>query len=167
METLREGLELFELVGMPARNLSGRTRKEYANDLTDLVAFLEQRGLSRIREVSLTDLEPYQAEMDRRGYKPSTRNRKTHAIKAWFTFLERQGVITRNAATKLIPPSPTKREPRYLSKEEYRRLLLGRPRWPSREAGAPRRGRRRGATAVSPRRRPDPARGAPVGRRRR
>ncbi len=121
--TLEQGLALFETVGMPARNLSARTRREYKNDLEDLVAFLAQRGVTEINNVGLGDLESYQAEMDRRGRKPSTRQRKTYAIKSLFRFLEHQGVIAENVASGLVPPRPEKREPRFLSEEEYRRLL--------------------------------------------
>ena len=123
MTTLGQGLALFETVGMPARNLSVRTRREYKNDLADLVAFLAQRGVTKTDDVSLRDLESYQAEMDRRGYKPSTRQRKTYAIKSFFRFLEHQGLAAENVASGLVPPRPEKREPRFLSEEEYQRLL--------------------------------------------
>ena len=83
--TLDDALRLFETIGMPARNLSARTRKEYRTDLQDLVAFLAQRDIENINNVSLADLERYQAEMDRRGFKASTRERKT------YLFLKRNG----------------------------------------------------------------------------
>ena len=77
VETLEQGLALFQTVGMPARNLAVRTRQEYTNDLTDLLAFLHQRGVQTIAAVGLHHLEAYQATMDQRGYEPSTRKRKT------------------------------------------------------------------------------------------
>ena len=95
VETLRQALTLWERVGMPARNLSLRTRTEYTNDLTDLITYLEQQGIVPLARVTFQHLTNYQAEMDKRGYKPSTRNRKTHAIKSWFKFLHNQGVIRR------------------------------------------------------------------------
>jgi site-specific recombinase XerD len=61
--------------------------------------------------------------MDKRGYQPSTRNRKTHSIKNWFKFLYHQGVIAENIAYRLIPPRAVKPEPRFLSEAEYARLL--------------------------------------------
>jgi site-specific recombinase XerD len=51
------------------------------------VAWLAQRGVTRIRQMSLQHLESYQAEMGRRDYKASTRERKTCAIKTFFKFL--------------------------------------------------------------------------------
>src|SRR3712207_4526021 len=74
--TLAQSVELFARDGMPARNLAAHTRKNYLLDLTDLVQFLTNRGVTRIADVSLRHLQAYQAEMDRRGYASSTRNRK-------------------------------------------------------------------------------------------
>ena len=56
IKTLDQGLGFFETVGMPARNLAARTRQEYHNDLTDLVAFLAQRGITTLAQVGLQDL---------------------------------------------------------------------------------------------------------------
>jgi integrase/recombinase XerC len=123
IETLKQGLTFFETIGMPAPNLSARTRKEYQNDLTKLIEFLEDRGVTRLKQVSLRDLENYQAEMDRRGFKASTRERKTYAIKSFFRFLHYHGMLATNVASRLIPPRRNKPEPRFLSEDEYQRLL--------------------------------------------
>ncbi|HKP54948.1 MAG TPA: tyrosine-type recombinase/integrase [Chloroflexia bacterium] len=122
-DTVRHAVALFEVVGMPARNLAARTRGEYANDLHDLVKFLDGRGVRALADVTLPHLEAYMAELDRRGHKPSTRNRKAHTIKIFFSFLEPQGIISSNPALRLKPPKAQKREPRFLSEDEYRRLL--------------------------------------------
>jgi site-specific recombinase XerD len=108
---------------MPARNLSARTRIEYQNDLTDLAAYLEKCGISAINKVGLADLESYQAEMDRRGYTASTRERKTYAIKTFFKFLHHQWITREYMAARLIPPQAEKCEPRFLSEQEYQQLL--------------------------------------------
>jgi site-specific recombinase XerD len=124
VETLPQALKLYELVGMPAKNLAERTRQEYRNDITFFIEYLaEKRGVTHIAQVSLTDLEAYQAEMDAKSFTSSTRNRKTHAIKAFFKFLYRQEITTTDVSSRLIPPSPQKKEPRFLSKDEYQRLL--------------------------------------------
>lgn len=123
VETLRQALALFEHVGMPARNLSARTRIEYRNDLLDLIHHLEHQGIIPLTRVGIHHLTNYQAEMDRRGNKASTRTRKTHAIKSWFQFLYHQGVMRENVARQLIPPRPNRAEPRFLSEAEYQRLL--------------------------------------------
>jgi site-specific recombinase XerD len=122
--TLAQALELFTAEGMPARNFSERTRAVYLSDLQNVISHLESLGVTELREVGLQHLESYQAEMDRRGYKPSTRNRKTHSLKTFFGYLARHHVIIKNVAAELIPPSVPAQEPRYLSKDEYQRLQL-------------------------------------------
>lgn len=123
VETLDQAVALFEVVGMPSRNLAARTRTEYGNDLRDLVRFLAGQGITKLADVALPHLEGYMAHLDRRGHKPATRNRKTHTIKTFFSFLERQGLVQNNPALRLIPPRNLKREPRFLTEEEYTRLL--------------------------------------------
>ncbi|HZB95788.1 MAG TPA: tyrosine-type recombinase/integrase [Herpetosiphonaceae bacterium] len=123
VETFDQAVTVFETVGMPAKNLAARTRREYASDLRDLVAFLTEHEITHLAMVGLRDLEAYLAELDRRGLKGSSRNRKTHTIKTFFKWLETQEVLAVNPATQLVPPKANKKEPRFLSEDEYRRLL--------------------------------------------
>ncbi|MDP9316919.1 MAG: tyrosine-type recombinase/integrase [Chloroflexota bacterium] len=121
--TVTQALELFETVGMPARNLATRTRCEYARDLRDLLTYLECRGISHLEAVRPQELEGYLAELDRRGLEGSTRNRKTHTLKTFFAWLASHELLASSPAARLVPPKAIKKEPRYLSEEEYRRLL--------------------------------------------
>jgi integrase/recombinase XerD len=121
--TLQQAIQLFATTGMPAKNLSAHTRKNYLHDLEDLLQFLTDRGVTTLADVSLRHLQAYQAEMDKRGYASSTRNRKTQSIRILFQFLQVQGITEQNIAAKLIPPSIQKQEPRFLSEAEYQRLL--------------------------------------------
>ncbi len=122
-ETLTQALALFETVGMPARNLALRTRREYTRDLRDLLSYLEHQGTTRIDEVRPRDLEGYVAELDRRGLLGSTRNRKVHTLKTFFKWLVTQEHLASSPAAHLVAPKAIKKEPRYLSEDEYRRLL--------------------------------------------
>src|SRR3954447_6487273 len=87
VETLAQALAQFETIGMPARNLAARTRREYSRDLREVLSYLEQNGTTRLVEVRLRDLEGYLADLDRRGLQGSTRNRKVHTIKTFFKWL--------------------------------------------------------------------------------
>jgi integrase/recombinase XerD len=121
--TVEEAIQLFQTVGMPAKNLSSHTRKNYLHDLHDLQQFLTERGVTTLAAVSLRHLQAYQAEMDRRGYASSTRNRKTQSIRILFQFLQMQGIMQHNIASQLIPPPIQKQGSRFLSEAEYQRLL--------------------------------------------
>src|SRR3712207_5251540 len=104
IDTLEQAVQLFARDGMPARNLAAHTRKNYLHDLTDLVHFLAGRGVTQLSDISLRHLQQYQAEMDRRGYASSTRNRKTQSIRILFQFVALHGLTASNLATELIPP---------------------------------------------------------------
>ena len=123
VETFIQALALFETIGMPARNLALRTRREYARDLRELLSYLEHHGITRLDEVRSRALEGYLAELDRRGLQDSTRNRKVHTLKTFFKWLVNQELLVTNPAAQLVAPRAIKKEPRYLSEEEYRRLL--------------------------------------------
>ena len=84
--TLDDALRLFEMVRMPARNLSVYMHEESATDLQDLIVFLTLQDSGNISDVSLVDLEQHQAEMGRRGYKVNIRERMTYAIESIFGF---------------------------------------------------------------------------------
>ena len=123
IETMQQAVELFARDGMPARNLAAHTRKNYLADLTDLVQFLTNRRVTRLADVSLRHLEAYQAEMDRRGYASSTRNRKTQSIRILFQFLALHAITQSNLAERLIPPAIQRKEPRFLTEAEYQRRV--------------------------------------------
>ena len=69
------------------------------------------------------DLQPYLADLDRRGLAPAFRNRKTYAIKTCFGFLQQAGFMRTNPASGLIPPTIPQKERRFLREEEYQALL--------------------------------------------
>ena len=123
VETLAQALAQFETIGMPARNLATRMRREYARDLRYVLSYLEQGGSTRLDEVRARDLEGYLAELDRRGLQGSTRNRKVKTLKTFFKWLMGQEIVMSNPAAQLVAPRAIKKEPRYLSEDEYRRLL--------------------------------------------
>ena len=123
IETLKQALVLYETVGMRAASLAQRTREEYVNDLADLVAYLATGGIIRPEQVTPAHLRVYLADLERRGYQASTRNRKVHTIKGFFRFLHDYAVIRENVARQLIPPPVERGEPRFLSEAEYTRLL--------------------------------------------
>jgi integrase/recombinase XerD len=120
---LEAGLAQFAQVYMPARNFAARTREEYQSDLEDLATFLKDRKILSWSVVGLRDLQHFMADLDRRHLQPSSRNRKTYAIKTFFGFLHQAGYIRANPAGELIPPTIPQKERRFLREEEYQALL--------------------------------------------
>jgi site-specific recombinase XerD len=120
---LEAGLEQFAQIYMPARNFSIRTRQEYESDLSDLAEFLKGRQILTWSVVGLRDLQHFMADLDRKKLAPSSRNRKTYAIKTFFGFLHQSGYLRSNPAAGLIPPTIPQKERRFLREEEYQALL--------------------------------------------
>ena len=120
---LDAGLEQSAKVYMPARDFSIRTRQEYRSDLEDLAEFLGARNITSWGVVGLRDLQHFMAELDLKKLAPSSRNRKTYAIKTFFRFLHQAGYIRSNPASELIPPTIPQIERRFLREEEYQALL--------------------------------------------
>jgi site-specific recombinase XerD len=123
VESLQQALVLYKRLGMGEKSVSPRTRVEYENDLADLITFLATSGVNQPTQVGLAHLRIYQADLERRGYKASTCNRKTFAIKGFFSFLYEYALIKDNIAKELIPPQVERGEPRFLSEAEYTQLL--------------------------------------------
>lgn len=121
--TFLDALADFKAIYMAARNYSPRTREEYESDLEDLAVFFDGRHLHDWSAVGLRDLQAYLAELDRRGLSPASRNRKCYTIKTFFGFLLQSGCTRKDVSEQLIPPTIPHKERRFLSEEEYQRLL--------------------------------------------
>lgn len=121
--TIQKALEEFKTVYLPARNYAFRTRKEYANDLEELVEFLEQIGISRVGDIALIHLERYLAQLDQKGYAGATRKRKTVAIRTFFSYLIQEGYLSNDVSRRLITPYAENKLPRVLTRAEYQRLI--------------------------------------------
>jgi site-specific recombinase XerD len=100
IRTLREVLAAYERIYMPSRNFAPKTRRSYADDLRELIGFLEQAECKKTTDVSLSALEGYLAYLDRRGLAGATCRRKTYAIKSLFAFLYRSDYLPQNPAAQ-------------------------------------------------------------------
>jgi site-specific recombinase XerD len=120
---LQQALDEFKTVYLPARNYAFRTRKEYSNDLGELVEFLEKIGVSRVGDVALNHLERYLAYLDQKGHAGATRKRKTVAIRTFFGFLMQEGYVSNDVSKRLITPYAEYKLPRVLTRAEYQRLI--------------------------------------------
>jgi site-specific recombinase XerD len=121
--SLKKAIEEYRDIYMAYRNFAQRTRVEYVNDLEDLVEFLVRMEVDKVGEVTLPLLVRYMAELEKRGFAGSTRKRKVISIRSFFGFLHMEGYILSDIGKKLIPPYVEAQKPRFLTTEEYNRLL--------------------------------------------
>lgn len=121
--TLAHATERFAAVHLAGRNLAARTRVEYLADLRDFTVFLKGRAIDRVTAIVPAHLSAYLADLDQRGLKGSTRQRKATTLRLFFRFLVHQRCLLASPADELTPPEKERALPRFLSETEYKRLL--------------------------------------------
>ncbi len=104
------------------RRASPHTVAAYRNDLTDYLRFLERLD----RDVATVDhkmLRTYLANLETRGLRRTSIRRRATAVRSFYRFLHREGVVTSNPATLLSLPKAQPRLPRVLKPVEVGRML--------------------------------------------
>jgi integrase/recombinase XerC len=102
------------------RNASPQTVKAYGQDLRQLAAFA-RRELGR--EPRAADADPlllrgFLAELHQKGLQKASAARKLAALRTFFRYLCREGVLDRNPARPLLSPRLERRIPAYLDESE-------------------------------------------------
>lgn len=103
------------------RNLSAHTRRAYSQDLEEFRVFLEQdsspSAAIRVTDVDTLLLRRYLAYLHRKNSR-STIARKLSALRSFFAYLVRQGVLTTNPGELISTPRQKKYLPKTLTVDE-------------------------------------------------
>lgn len=121
-ESLAEFLRFLAL----EKNASSLTVKSYREDLTQAVNFLHGQGLgmsAKPAEVTARHLRAYTGWLHDQGYAKSTIARRQAAVRSWFRFLRRQGIVDANPAEGLRTPRQDKKLPHFLPEKAMTKLL--------------------------------------------
>jgi integrase/recombinase XerC len=106
---------------------SSETLRNYASDLRQLDRFLVSRRLafSPVDPASLSAdaVRAYLQWLDHRGGKPASLARKLAAIKSFFRYLTRRGLVGRNPVDGMRTPKQPKFLPRVLTKDDADALM--------------------------------------------
>jgi site-specific recombinase XerD len=122
---LFHALDEYQAVFLTSRNLAPRTRKEYSTDLRQLLDFLQGPCcLTATDQIETKHLQSWFALLDSQEMKGSTRRRKYAAIRSFFAFQLRNGVIAHDPTEHLAAPEKEGYQPRVLTEPEYKRLQL-------------------------------------------
>jgi site-specific recombinase XerD len=99
------------------------TRRGYGSDLRLFIGYLDETvGIETLKEVEMTHLQAYFAELDRRGLAGATRARKLAAIRSFFSYLENAGLAPASPVAGIPRPMQEVRQPRVLTEPEYESL---------------------------------------------
>jgi integrase/recombinase XerC len=120
---MQELIRRFEKHLSVERNLSPHTRRAYRQDLEGFSVFLaEVSGEKDIRHVDKLLLRRYLAQLHR-SCRKSTIARKLAALRTFFRFLVREGVLSVNPGELVATPRQEKYLPKTLSVDEAYNLM--------------------------------------------
>lgn len=117
----------FELDGF-VRSLAGQspaTRRAYEEDVVAFLEWLERAGIGNPSSVDRLLLRRYLAYLTTRRYARRTIARKASALRCYFAWLRRTGLIASDPSRRLTAPAGEARLPRVLSASELDELLDG------------------------------------------
>jgi integrase/recombinase XerC len=108
------------------RNVSAHTLRNYSSDLEQFVHFLNPDGKRQTPDVSEIDhltIREWMASLHTEQKKKSSIARKLAALRTFFQFLVREGMLELNPAKLVSTPRLEKKLPKHLSIEEAIRFI--------------------------------------------
>lgn len=107
------------------RNASSHTIRAYAQDLEQFRQHLQQelRREAAPRDVDHLLIRAFLARLHRAGLRKTSAARKLAALRTFFRYLCREGVLQRNPARALLSPRSERRLPRHVEESEVATLL--------------------------------------------
>jgi integrase/recombinase XerC len=103
------------------RRLSAHTVRAYRNDVSSLSSFLA-RGGRTLLDADHAVLRRWLAQLRTRGFARSSLHRKAAAVRTFYAWASRRGMIASSPATLLSGPSPASRLPTVLKASEAKLL---------------------------------------------
>ncbi|HEY6623448.1 MAG TPA: tyrosine-type recombinase/integrase [Acidimicrobiales bacterium] len=103
--------------------LSAATVRAYTSDLDSFTSWAERGGARGPADVDRILLRRYLAYLATRRYAKATIARKAAAVRTYFSWCHRRGLIAGDPSARLSAPKPASRLPRVLGRAELQALL--------------------------------------------
>lgn len=107
------------------KSASYNTQISYERDLKKMRAYLQQQGITAVKDVTETSLNSYVLFLEREGKAAATVSRYIASFKGFFEYCLKKGVILEDPADRLKPPKVEKKFPQILTIAETQRLMEG------------------------------------------
>ncbi|HEY5820685.1 MAG TPA: tyrosine recombinase XerC [Propionibacteriaceae bacterium] len=105
------------------RDLSEHTVRAYVGDITTLLLHLQRLGLPTLADVQLSSLRSWLAKQQTLGQARSTLQRRAAAVRVFFGWAQRTGLIEANPAAALRSPKVVRALPAHLGQADAAAML--------------------------------------------
>jgi len=105
------------------RRLSPHTDAAYKRDLDALVAYCDKEKLGQWKQLDSFHVRTFAAREHRDGLGPRSVQRRLSALRGFFNYLIREGVIKANPAAEIRAPKAAKRLPKTLDVDQVASLM--------------------------------------------
>lgn len=108
------------------KDASSHTIRNYRNDLLQFVEFISDKNysvLDRLNEIDHITIRNFLANIKDKNYSRSTIVRKIAALRSFFRYMLREGLIKANPAVGMIMPKKERKLPNFLDMKEIGKLL--------------------------------------------
>ena len=105
------------------RRMSPNTERNYFRDIDTLCRFLKDEDVYDWREVDSYHIRAFASWCHRRGLAPRSIQRRMSALRSFFRYLLREGLVDANPAADVPSPKQPKRLPKTLDVDQIARLL--------------------------------------------
>ncbi len=116
-------LERFLRYCAEERGFSEHTLLAYRRDLAEFTRELDAGSAEALAGLTHRRLRAWMASLMRRGYRPSTVTRHLSAVKSYFRFLVKEGLIPRNDAALVVSPRQPSRLPSAMTVDDARGII--------------------------------------------
>lgn len=120
---LEAQLEQFLHYLATERQLSPHTLDNYSRDLQRLEVFLEEHRLEAWSELQAKHVRQFAAQLHRQGLAGKSIQRVLSAVRSFYRFLSREGLVEQNPAEAVQAPKAPRRLPATLDTDQITRLL--------------------------------------------
>ncbi len=105
------------------RGLAENTLSSYRRDLHQFLKWMGDKGVKAVEQVQRNHIMAYLLNLQKKGRAPATISRHLAALKSFYHFLTREGIVEKDPTINLDAPKLAKKLPHVLSPEEVDRLL--------------------------------------------
>ena len=105
------------------KKTSYNTEMSYQRDLNKMHKYLQENGIKNISHITEEVLEDYVNYLKERKFANATMSRHIAAMKGWFIFMVKEGMVEEDVAGNLKAPKIEKKAPEILEMDEVVKLL--------------------------------------------